>query len=125
MRGDWDEPGQLKKRVQDVNGDKQEYKPEETYEGVRLVRIHNDFLMRTLPNDLFRNPLWWRRAYKQGLKLYKDGFDFKVVHCHDLDALKPGVRLKKKLGVKVIFDGHEVFGQMIENDVPKIVSKYA
>jgi len=81
--------------------------------------------MRILPNDVLRNPIWWRKAYKKGLELYKDGFDFNVVHCHDLDTLQIGIWLKKKLKVKLIYDAHEIFGYMIENNVPKIVTKYS
>jgi glycosyltransferase involved in cell wall biosynthesis len=78
--------------------------------------------MKLLPNDLFRNPLWWRTAYKRGLELYKTNqFMFDVVHCHDLDTLQSGVRLKKKLKIKLIYDAHEIFGYMISRDMPKIV----
>jgi len=75
-----------------------------------------------MPNDLFRNPLWWRTAYKKGLKLYDTSkFKFDVVHCHDLDTLQAGVWLKKKLGIKLIYDAHEIFGYMIAVDQPKFI----
>ena len=57
--------------------------------------------MKVLPHDLFRNPFWWWHAFKKGVNLYKKGFNFDVVHCHDLDTLAAGVWLKKKLGVKL------------------------
>ncbi len=102
---------------------KHQYKPEDVVDGIKVVRLHNNLLMRALPNDLFRNPIWWRRAYKKGLELYKNGFDFDVVHCHDLDTLQAGVRLKKKTGCKLVYDAHEIFGIMIERDVSKLVVK--
>ena len=77
---------------------KHQYKPEDVVDGIKVVRLHNNLLMRVLPNDLFRNPIWWRRAYKKGLERYKSGFNFDAVHCHDLDTLQAGVRLKKKTG---------------------------
>ena len=101
-----------------------EYKPEEVIEGIRLVRLHNKFLMKLLPNDVFRNPLWWRKAYKKGLELYKNGFDFDVVHCHDLDTLQIGIWLKKKTGCKLIYDAHEIFGDMIKGEHP-VLSRFA
>ena len=46
------------------------YEPESNIDGIRVIRIHNKGLMRILPNDLWRNPLWWRKAYKKGLQVY-------------------------------------------------------
>ena len=102
---------------------KHEYKPEQNVDGVRVVRIYNSKFMKLLPNDLLRNPSWWWHAYEKGVELYKNGFDFDVAHCHDLDTLVAGVLLKQKLGVKLVYDAHEVFGYMIAWDVPKIVTK--
>jgi glycosyltransferase involved in cell wall biosynthesis len=81
--------------------------------------------MKILPHDLFRNPFWWWHAFKKGINIYKIGFNFDVVHCHDLDTLAIGVLLKKKLGVKLVYDAHEIFGYMVLRDNPKIVSKVA
>jgi len=97
-----------------------EYNSEEKFEGIRIIRIHNTLLMKLLSNDLFRNPVWWKRAYKKGLKLFKNNFKFDVVHCHDLDTLWAGVRLKKKTGCKLVYDAHEIFAYMISENKPKI-----
>jgi len=105
---------------------KNDYSEHEVVDDVNLIRIHNKGLMKLLPNDLFRNPLWWRTAYKKALELYKTNeFKFDVVHCHDLDTLQSGVWLKKKLGIKLIYDAHEIFGYMISGDMPKVVVKAA
>ena len=105
--------------VWDRKGD---YPSEDIIDGIRIIRIHNNLLMKIMPNDLFRNPLWWRIAYKKGLELYNTGkFKFDVVHCHDLDTLWAGVWLKKKLGIKLIYDAHEIFGYMIARDMPKFI----
>ncbi len=101
-----------------------EYASRDVVDGIKLIRLHNGFLMRALPNNLFRNLLWWKKSYRMGIKLYKDGFDFDVVHCHDLDTLQTGVRLKKKLGCKLVYDAHEIFGYMIEEDVPQFVINF-
>jgi len=98
-----------------------DYESESLVDGIKIVRIRNKGLMKILPHDLFRNPLWWRKAYKKGLELYKTDFKFDVVHCHDLDTLKSGVWLKKKLGIKLIYDAHEIFGYMIATDQAKFV----
>lgn len=101
-----------------------EYKNEDIVDGIRLVRIHNTSLMKAISKDVFRNPLWWKKAHQKGLELYKSGFKFDVVHCHDLDTLKPGVQLKKKTRCKLIFDAHEIFGYMIQVSNP-LTSKAA
>jgi len=104
---------------------KGDYEKESSVEGIKVIRLRNTGFMKALPNDILRNPIWWRKAYKKGLHLYKNGFDFDVVHCHDLDTLKIGIWLKKKLKVKLLYDAHEIFGYMIENNVPKIITKYS
>lgn len=104
---------------------KKDYEPESIVEGIKVVRVYNEGLMKILPNDLFRNKLWWKKAYTKGKHLYKNDFQFDVVHCHDLDTLQSGIWLKKKFGVKLVYDAHEIFGYMIARNMPKIVSNYA
>ena len=100
-----------------------DYAPESMIDGVRVIRVHNDGVMKILPNDVFRNPLWWRKAYKKALELYRKEYNFDVVHCHDLDTLQIGVWLKKKLDVKLVYDAHEIFGYMIKDTASRWVSK--
>ena len=102
-----------------------EYERESEIDGIKIFRIHNEGLMKILPNNLFRNPLWWKMAYRKGLDIYKSGFRFNVVHCHDLDTLLSGVWLKRKLKVRLIYDAHEIFGYMISRDKPSVVVKSA
>lgn len=101
------------------------YKPEEVVDGVRVFRIYNNEVVDAFYSDVFRNPFWWRKAYCKALDLYKTSYKFDVVHCHDLDTLKTGVWLKKKLGVKLVYDAHEIFGYMIDRFLPFIISNYA
>jgi glycosyltransferase involved in cell wall biosynthesis len=95
------------------------YKHEEIIDGIRVVSIRNSSLMNIIPKDLLRNPFWWRKAYSKALRLFRDGFNFDVVHCHDLDTLLSGVWLKKKIGCKLVYDAHEIFGYMVETRVSK------
>ena len=104
---------------------KGEYPEESTVEGIRVVRIHNTGLMRLAYHDLFRNPIWWRRAYRKGMEIYDNGFKFDVVHCHDLDTLYSGVWLKRKLNCKLVYDAHEIFGYMIEENMPGFICRFA
>ncbi|MCX6666452.1 MAG: glycosyltransferase family 4 protein [Euryarchaeota archaeon] len=99
--------------------------PQSTVNGIQVISIPTKGLMRWLPNDILRNPFWWRKAYRKGRELYQNEFRFDVVHCHDLDTLQAGVWLKKKLGVKLIYDAHEIFTYMIEKNVSRFVVWYA
>ena len=98
-------------------------KLKENVNGINIIRIQNKGLMKILPNNLFRNPFWWRAAYKKAVGLHELGYKFDVVHCHDLDTLLAGIWLKKKLKIKLIYDAHEIFGYMIESS-HRYVSKY-
>jgi glycosyltransferase involved in cell wall biosynthesis len=103
---------------------KNEYKLEDEVDNIKIKRIHNSTFMRLLPNDIFRNPIWWRKAFEKAIKLHRSEFNFDIVHCHDLDTLKIGVKIKKKTGCKLIYDAHEIFGYMIEDDVSKFIVSY-
>lgn len=93
---------------------------QETWNGIPIVRVSTRGAMRILPNDVLRNPIWWRRAYKLARSI-----PFDVVHCHDLDTLPVGVRLRRRTGRPLVYDCHEVFGYMIEDDVPRFVTQAA
>lgn len=92
----------------------------EVWDGFPLHRVRTRGSLRVLPNDLLRNPLWWRLATGVGRSL-----QFDAIHAHDLDALPIGVRLKRRTGKPLVYDCHEVFGYMIERDVPRFVTNYA
>src|SRR5712692_906628 len=92
----------------------------ETRDGLSIYRVRTDGAMRVLAKDMFRLPVWWRRAERIARSI-----PFDVVHCHDLDTLPVGVRLKRATGRPLVYDAHEVFGYMIETDVPKVVVDYA
>ena len=88
-------------------------------EGLEIHRVRTSGSMRLLWKDLFRNPVWWRRAVHLAR-----GLSFDAIHCHDLDTLPIGVRLKALTGRPLVYDAHEVFAYMIEGDVPKVVVDY-
>lgn len=101
----------------DRHGD---YPPEQVVEGVRAMAVKNTGLMRLAGSDLLRNPLWWRRAAARVAAERPD-----VVHCHDLDTLYAGVLAKERTGCKLVYDSHEIFGMMIEKDMPRVVVRRA
>jgi len=85
---------------------------------IRYVRTRG--AMRAAGHDILRNPLWWRRALR-----FAQQEAAEVVHCHDLDTLRIGVRWKRSTGGRLVYDAHEIFGYMIEQDVPRLVMDYA
>ena len=46
-----------------------------------------------------------------------------IVHCHDLDTLRPGINYGKKEGVPVVYDAHESYPDMVAHIFPKLVLK--
>jgi len=95
----------------------------ELKDGINIVRSYNSNFMNILPYDIFRLHFWWRKGFRDALKLFKDEA-FDVVHSHDLSSLPIGVKLKKKLGLPLIYDAHEIWGYMVASDFPWQLWKY-
>jgi len=104
---------------------RKKYSSVETIDNISVYRVYSSLLMRILPYDLLRIPFWWRKAYKKAKFLYSNGYRFDVVHCHDLDTLQVGIWLKRKFGIKLIYDAHELWGYMIRGEVPNFISRSA
>ena len=84
---------------------------------IEIIRSCNTKLMNFVKYDIYKMYLWWRKGYKDALKLLKEK-RFDIIHSHDLSSLKIGVNLKKKFNLPLIYDAHEIFGYMIEYNVP-------
>lgn len=48
-----------------------------------------------------------------------------IVSARDLDALGAAVKVKRRTGAKLVYDMHEVYSMMVEDDVPAAVARYA
>jgi len=97
--------------------------PKDVKDGIDVFRIRNTRFMDFLPYDILRLRFWRNEAYKEALKLHKRN-PFDVLHCHDLDTLPIGIKLKKKLGLPLIYDAHEIWGYMVMRDFPKLLIDY-
>lgn len=97
--------------------------PNEIKDGITIVRSYNTKFMNLLPYDIFKLHLWWNKGYKDALKLHEQN-SFDVVHCHDFNTLPIGVKLKKKYGLSLVYDAHEIWGYMVEKDLPKWWANY-
>lgn len=108
-------------RVTIVGWDRRsQFIPEEEADHVKVLRLRNTGYMKLLPLDLLRLRPWWRSAYRRAAKLHRSD-PFQVVHCHDLDTLPTGVRLKRKLGLHLVYDAHEIWPSMIAKDAPGLI----
>ena len=91
--------------------------------GINVQRSFNTNFMKYLRYDIFRLHFWWIKGFRDAQRLFKKN-KFDVIHCHDLDTLPIGVKLKKKFNIPLIYDAHEIWGYMVSRDLPKIWAKY-
>jgi len=89
--------------------------PRQNWGGIEVVRLRTRLSTKHgfaswLWNG-FNLLLWQRQAYRQALILNKEKH-FDVIHCHDLDTLAVGTKLKRKLDLPLIYDAHEIYGYM-------------
>lgn len=95
----------------------------EEVKGIRVVRLGHTPWMRAMGFDLFRLRGWWRAIERQATMIH-GAHPIDVMHCHDLDTLPAGVRLKRRLGVRLVYDAHEIFGHMVARDLPAVIGSY-
>lgn len=99
------------------------YSLTEEKDGINIIRCYNTRFMDIIPYDIFKLRFWWNEGYKKALELNnKKNFD--LIHCHNLDTLPIGIKLKKKLGLPLIYDAHEIWGYMVEKDLPRFMVRY-
>ena len=95
------------------------------WDGIEVVRLRT----RPLPKYGFVSLLWngfnllfWQwQAYRQALALNKKTA-FGIIHCHDLDTLPIGVKLKRKLSLPLVYDAHEIYGYMMTRTFPRWIA---
>ena len=98
----------------------------QTWDGIDVVRVRTRLSPKfgaawRLWNG-FNLLLWWRQAYRLALTVNREG-RVDVIHCHDLDTLSIGTRLKRKLKIPLIYDAHEIFGYMVAGSLPRWMVK--
>jgi len=89
----------------------------QSLDGIEVVRLRTRLLPKrySFGSSLwvgFNLLLWQRQAYRRALILNREKH-FDVIHCHDFDTLSIGTRLKRKLGLPLIYDAHEIYGYMM------------
>jgi glycosyltransferase involved in cell wall biosynthesis len=63
-------------------------------------------------------PLFFVRAYLRSRRL-----EFDVVHCHDYDTLMLGAFISRLRDVPLVYDSHEWYSRMVEDDLPGFVCR--
>lgn len=96
---------------------------DEMVNDVRVIRIPTSGAMHLIPFDLLRLHLFREAAFQRAYELW-DEEPFDVIHCHDLDTLPVGLRLKRVHATQVVFDAHEIWGYMVAKDLPSPLPGY-
>jgi glycosyltransferase involved in cell wall biosynthesis len=92
-------------------------KAEEEKDKIKIIRSFNSKFMKILPYDILRLHHWWKKGFKDAVELFEKK-DFDIIHCHNLDTLPIGIKLKKKYGKPLVYDAHEIWGYMVSKDLP-------
>ena len=96
----------------------------ENWDGIDIHRVRSPWYAKPLAKDLFRLPSFWRRAYGKAVELHREkGFD--LVQCRELDTLLVGVRLKKRFGLKLIYDSHDIYPYLLAAAFPRWIANMA
>jgi glycosyltransferase involved in cell wall biosynthesis len=96
-----------------------EFSKIDTQDGITVRRVQD---IRTVYGagwrQLFYLPRFWRRAQGIGIELTPQ-----IVHCHDLDTLWVGARLKKQIDCTLVYDAHEHYPATLSLYLPGIMCK--
>ncbi len=85
--------------------------------GVMIERVRTGRVNGML--DLGANmPLFFARAYLRSRRL-----EFDSVHCHDYDTLMLGAFISKLRNVPLVYDSHEWYSKMVEDDLPGFICR--
>ncbi len=96
--------------------------PREVLDGIAVVRLRSGLRLKYGFASWLWNIssllLWQWQAYRQALAMNKET-RLDVLHCHDLDTLAIGTRLKRKLKIPLVYDAHEIYGHMMARSAPR------
>ena len=83
---------------------------------ILIERFYDTRLLSMLPYNAFDLYFWWIEGFKRAIKLHNEA-RFNIVHCHNLETLPIGIKLKRKLGYSLIYDAHEIWGFMVSRSM--------
>lgn len=90
--------------------------PRQNWDGIEVIRLTSLLRPRpgltALPASYMALRHWQHNAYREAIELNRrTALD--VVHCHDIDTISVGNKLKRKLGASLVYDAHEIYGYMM------------
>jgi len=93
--------------------DREQTRPTEIDEGpIHVVRLGPKCPQRDAKRMLTRLPRFWFQALEASRRLRFDS-----IHAHDFDTLPLGVAISKLSGKPLLYDAHELYAKMVENEV--------
>jgi glycosyltransferase involved in cell wall biosynthesis len=113
-------------KVTVIAWDREKQNPQrQSLDGIEIVRVRTwlspKYGLGTPPWHAFQLVLWQWQAYRQTLELNKESA-FDVIHCHFLDALFVGARLKQKLRLPLVYDARDIYGYMMQAIFPRWIA---
>ena len=96
------------------------YPPSENIDDIEIIRVPAISTWRGIAGVISKGVsllLWQLKCRRLALHLHRQN-RFDAVHCHDLDTLPIGVALKRRLGLHLVYDAHEIYGYMLARDLP-------
>lgn len=92
------------------------YVEEEEVDGIHIERIHvQSSYGRGTSQITFIVKFWWE-AFKRALEMKSD-----VIHAHDFNVLPLAYVLGRKLRLPVIYDAHESYHEMLDDNVHRSI----
>lgn len=91
--------------------------PREERDGLTVIRVQSvASAYGSGWRQLFRLPRFWQEAIRLATPLRPD-----IIHCHDLDTLYAGRRIKRQIGARLVYDAHEHYPALMSLYLPGIL----
>jgi len=74
------------------------------------------------PWHVFHLLMWQQTACREAMALHKKS-PFDAVHCHFLDTMPVGIRLKRGLGITLVYDARDMYGYVMQMSFPRWVAR--
>ena len=88
---------------------------EEVVDGISIKRFGPESGYDSFFDHLINLPRFWMRSISHAKKM-----DIDIVHAHDLDTLLPGVMIRRRKKIPLVYDAHESYSRMISGSSPSM-----
>jgi glycosyltransferase involved in cell wall biosynthesis len=100
--------------------------PSQRWDEIEVARVRTclpaNWGLGSWPWHGFHILSWQWRAYREAMKINKK-ISFDAIHCHDFDTLPAGIAIKRRLGLPLVYDAHEIYGYMATGVTPQWVAR--